>query len=320
MIEQSPVSVIIPCLNEAETIGRALEGVRRQTLQPRRVLVTDGGSTDGTLRILEDWKDQLPLTMLDNPDQRQAPGINRALKEVTADYVARLDGHSFWNPTYLETLVEALHGDERLAAAGGLVTLPDSASSFQRDAWAVMEHPLGTGAPTYRTSPDPSKVESVQSPVYRREALEDVGGVPEDLPWAEDDELHRRLRTRGWQLHLEPDALLYYSPRDTHASFVQQFYYYGQGRGRLGSRGLFPSDRHLTIDRTLKLWTIGLCWNPVGWGLLVFYLMADVVITIEQCLRGKSTPRFLYLLPLVQTAYWLGWVTTRFPLRKSPSG
>jgi glycosyltransferase involved in cell wall biosynthesis len=308
----SPVSVAIPCLNEVNTIGYALQGIMNQTQRPRRVWVADGGSDDGTLELLERWKNRLPLEIIKNKDQRQGPGLNRCLDRAEAPFLARLDAHSYWGPDYLETLVNDLKGNSSLAAVGGRVSLASDPTAFQQDAWAVMKHPLGTGAPAYRGGTEPAVVDSVQAPVYRTEDLKAVNGFPENLPWAEDEFLHHQLRRNGRKLKLNPSVYLYYFPRKSTLSFLRQFHHYGKGRGQLTARNIFPTERHETIDSTLKLWTFGLCWNPIGWGLFVFYLMTDVVLTIEQVRTKKSSPRFFYLLPIAHISYWLGWLSKRF--------
>lgn len=312
MKKPSPVAIAIPCLNEIDTIGYALQGIMNQTLHPRQVWVADGGSNDGTLELLQRWKNRLPLEIIHNEDRRQGPGLNRCLDRAEAPFLARLDGHSYWGPEYLKTLVEDLKGDSSLAAVGGRVSLASEPTSFQKDAWAVMKHPLGTGAPAYREGTKSAVVDSLQAPVYRSEALESVNGFPEDLPWAEDESLHHQLRREGKKLKLNPSVSLYYSPRKSTLSFLTQFHHYGKGRGKLTARKIFPTERHETIDSTLKLWTFGLCWNPIGWGLFVFYLMTDLVLTIEQVRTKKSSPRFFYLLPIAHVSYWLGWLSTRF--------
>ncbi|MFB6346312.1 MAG: glycosyltransferase, partial [bacterium] len=273
------VTVAFPCLNESETIDMALRSVFRQTHPPESVIIADGGSTDGTLDKIEEWKAKLPIKLITNDQKRQGPGLNLCIQENTTEYLARLDGHSSWNERYLEILVGFLADNPAYAAAGGTVRIDPTASMLQRDIWTVMKHPLGTGAPDYRTAQQTRDVQTIQSPVYRQEALEEVGGFLETVPWAEDDELHQRLKNRQWKLRLLPEAELYYQPRQTSFGFMTQCLNYGKGRGTLGRRKIFPSDRHRKIDRVLNFWTLGLAWNPIGWGLFLFYLMVVFFIT-----------------------------------------
>lgn len=306
------VTVAFPCLNEVETVDSALRGVFRQTHPPAEVLVADAGSSDGTLEKLHEWSDKLPITVIENEDVRQGPGLNKCIQRCRTPFLARLDGHSSWNERYLEVLVDFLATNKAYAAAGAPVRLDPTVTMLQRDIWTVMKHPLGTGAPDYRNRGENRDVRTIQSPVYRLEALEEVGGFLETVPWAEDDELHQRLKNRQWKLRILPDAELYYQPRETSLAFMKQCFNYGKGRATLAKKQIFPTDRHRKIDRVLRFWTFGLAWNPIGWGLFLFYLIVVFFITIDSTIKRESTPRVLYLMPLAHLGYWLGWLAKRF--------
>ncbi len=315
MIDRSPVSVLLLSPDDAGRTRRVLEGVKNQTLQPRRVLVAGGKSPDRVIRILRDWQDRLPLTILDDTYSRQGPGLNHCLDRSGSPLIALLKGQAYWEPYYLGTLVNDLKENKSLAASGGRVEIAVEASTFQYDAWAVTQHPLGTGALSYREDSNSTLVDQLQSPVYRRNALESVEGIPENFSRAKFDLLHYRLRKEGWNLKLNSRVKQFLLPKDSTAGFLKQFHEEGRGRGQLAAHGIYPSDRDETLDRALKLWTFGLCWNPIGWGLFVFYLMVDAVITVEQIQTKKSTPRLFYLLPTAHVSYWIGWLTTRFSNR-----
>jgi succinoglycan biosynthesis protein ExoA len=313
----TPVDVAMPVLNEAEALPSALQSIADQSRSVNRVWVADGGSTDGTRTILEKWTDRLPIEVLDNPRRRQAPGLNLILEQSDAPYLARMDGHTTWSANYLEVMVNVLETEPDLGAAGAPVHLHRDATLFQQNVWGFMCHVLGTGGPAYREpGGSPKDVPSLQAPVYRREALEAVGGFPEDLPWAEDDGLHMNLRRRGWDLRLEPSAELRYLPRNHFRGVFRQMYHYGRGRGELGRRGRFPSRRHRIIDRLLLTWTLGLVWNPIGWGFGLFYSLFLGVIVFKQWMEDKGGWPLLLLFPGGQVSYWFGWVSTRF--RRDP--
>lgn len=323
--KSTPPVVIMPCYNEAATLEGTLASVREQTLAPGRVLVAEGGSNDGTRDLLRAWRERLPLTILTNPERRQAPGLNRCLRHTDSPFVARLDGHSRWGPRYLERLVGHLRSRPDLAAAGARVSLDEGVSPFQTTVWRVMSHRLGTGGPDYRCREEPGSVPSLQSPVYRRSALEGAGGFREDVPWAEDDELHHRLRRRGWELYLDPTVRLYYRPRAKLRAFLRQSHNYGRGRASLAREGVFPDPRHRRIDRLLRIWTLGLAWNPLGWLLATMHGLFVVGLWGTRYLRGKPAgPWFPALLVLMHAFYWGGWLRDRFrwtaPEAKNDSG
>ena len=65
------LSVVIPCYNEAKTIAAQLEALsQQQWSEPWEVIVTDNGSTDDTVKIVEEYYSQLPnLRLIDASDQ-----------------------------------------------------------------------------------------------------------------------------------------------------------------------------------------------------------------------------------------------------------
>src|SRR5258708_5297615 len=48
-------SLIITVLNEEKTIVALLEAILKQTLQPDEVVICDGGSSDATVKLIEDF-------------------------------------------------------------------------------------------------------------------------------------------------------------------------------------------------------------------------------------------------------------------------
>ena len=57
MIQSMSLSIIVPTLNAASTIGRALESVLCQTFPDWELLLMDGGSSDGTAAIASNYND-----------------------------------------------------------------------------------------------------------------------------------------------------------------------------------------------------------------------------------------------------------------------
>jgi hypothetical protein len=151
------VSLIIPCYNEASTIGGLLSAIGDQTFPSHdlEVVIADGRSTDGTRRLIEEFAANRPglrLTLVDNPDRSIPAALNRAIAASQGPVVIRLDAHSVPERSYIERCLGTL---ERTQAAnvGGLWEIKPS-----RDTWigraiaAAGAHPLGAGDARYRTS------------------------------------------------------------------------------------------------------------------------------------------------------------------------
>jgi glycosyltransferase involved in cell wall biosynthesis len=49
------ISVIVPVRNEENSIARLLDALLSQSLPPDEIVITDGGSTDSTTAIIQDY-------------------------------------------------------------------------------------------------------------------------------------------------------------------------------------------------------------------------------------------------------------------------
>lgn len=97
MKEKLPkVSIITVCLNAAMVIRTAIESVGRQTYSNIEYLVIDGGSTDGTIEILEEYQKKGQLDFISESDEGIYDAMNKGLRMVTGDWVYFLGSDDFF--------------------------------------------------------------------------------------------------------------------------------------------------------------------------------------------------------------------------------
>lgn len=140
----SNIAIIIPAYNREKTIIRALESVMGQTYQDFRVIVVDDGSTDGTLRVVDNYaKHYSPNKIFVYPLSENV-GVGRALNAgaemiFNDNWLARLDSDDEYTPHYLETRmeivkqfpdIELLYGG--MAPSNGDYQVPDC-SDFSKE-------------------------------------------------------------------------------------------------------------------------------------------------------------------------------------------
>ena len=94
------VSVIIPVLNRASRIGRAIDSVLAQTRPPAEILVVDDGSTDGTLDVIRGYGDRVRL--LHGGGRKAYAARNLAIAAAGSPLIAFLDSDDVWYPDKLE--------------------------------------------------------------------------------------------------------------------------------------------------------------------------------------------------------------------------
>lgn len=107
------VSVITPVLNRARTIEGCLASVANQSYATLEHIVIDGGSSDGTLEIIE--RSRLKhLRWLSEPDAGMYDAINKGLKMATGDIVAYLNSDDLYLPWTIEVAVRELQREADL--------------------------------------------------------------------------------------------------------------------------------------------------------------------------------------------------------------
>lgn len=107
-INDVSVAVVLPCLNEALTIGHLVEAFR-STLPSARVVVCDNGSTDGTADIAR----AAGAEVLAVPMRGKGNAVAAAFAEIEADVYVMADGDATYDPAEAPELI-ALLLDQRL--------------------------------------------------------------------------------------------------------------------------------------------------------------------------------------------------------------
>ena len=227
------VSVIITVYNEAEAIERLLTSLAAQTRMPDEIVICDGGSTDGTVALIEAWTRQssVPVKVLVEPGANISRGRNRAIAAAKGPVVAATDAGVRLDSTWLECLVApwkaAAEGSEPVAVAGFF--LPDVEGVFQ-SAMAATVLPLVDDIRPERFIP------SSRSVAFTKAAWAAAGGYPEWLDYCEDvlfdlaiNDLRPQQPTAfAWA----PNAIAFFRPRDSLRSFWTQYYRYARGDGK----------------------------------------------------------------------------------------
>jgi len=84
-------SIITVCYNEAAHIRETLDSIICQTCKDYELIVVDGGSTDGTKNILEQYADHF-VWWCSEPDKGIYNGMNKGVSHATGEYVIFMNG------------------------------------------------------------------------------------------------------------------------------------------------------------------------------------------------------------------------------------
>jgi glycosyltransferase involved in cell wall biosynthesis len=214
------VAVVVPVLDEAETLPALLADLAAQEPPLREVVVVDAGSMDGTLELVR----KAGVRLVEAPGATPGRGRNEGVRAASAPVVVTLDAGSRVGRGFAAALAQAASG--AVVAVG--VSEPEASSAFERAAgWFT----LSAFKPQDRSGPIagdhlPAGRNGV---AFTREAWQAAGGYPPELPWGEDKVFLRRLRGAGIAVEVVPAAVVRWRPRGSLREVYRQYRNYGRG-------------------------------------------------------------------------------------------
>ena len=156
------VSIVTPSFNQASFLEQTLRSVLEQDYPNLEYIVIDGGSTDGSVEIINKYADQLAYWQ-SQPDQGQTDAINQGFTRASGEILAWLNSDDLLLPGAVNAAARALqahpeaamvYGDALLINAEGktigkfpaaqtdyrklrrgYVHIPQQASFFRADLW-----------------------------------------------------------------------------------------------------------------------------------------------------------------------------------------
>ena len=105
------ISIVTTSFNAASTIRDCLESVKGQTHGDVEHVVVDAASTDGTLAILNEYRESL-ATLISEPDSGIYDGMNKGLRLATGDVVGILNADDMYFNSEVLARIAGVFADE----------------------------------------------------------------------------------------------------------------------------------------------------------------------------------------------------------------
>lgn len=312
------VSVVVPARNSVETLPDAVASALAQAhAGALDVVIAVGPSDDGTEDVAAGLADEHPeVTVVDNPAGVTPAALNAAIAASTGQVVVRLDAHAVLPAGYVATAVETLRTTGAANVGGRQV--PTAKDGFARAVAAAMRSPVGAGGATYRIGGEPGPVDTVYLGVFRREALEAVGGFDESLRRNQDYELNHRLREAGGTVWFDPRLAVTYRPRRTVGALWRQYWQYGAWKrrvlrrhpGSVRARQLAAPVLVTGLAATTVTGAVAGVWWPLGVlaGAYAVGVVGGAAVAAEP---RRDTPAVAVALATMHLAWGTGFLTGR---------
>lgn len=315
------VSVIIPCYNEAATIQPLLDALYEQTY-PRaalEVVISDGGSTDGTQAAIKAWQaahPDLSIIMIVKPSRGIPAALNLGINAATGAIIVRLDAHSKPNPEYVARSVEAVETGRGENVGGVWDIQPGNERWIARSIAAAAGHPIGVGDARYRYTDQAGYVDTVPFGAFRRDLLDRIGLFDETLLTNEDYEFNTRIRQSGGRIWLDPQIRSVYFARSSLRALARQYWRYGYWKVQMLRR--YPETLRWRqalppafVAGLAVLVVLALFLKIARWALLAvigLYTAALLLAGFQLAFRKKDVALILGV-PLAISAMHFSWGT-----------
>jgi GT2 family glycosyltransferase len=236
--DQPPISVVVPTWNALRFLPACIASLRAQLGPSDEIILVDNASRDAAAGWAR--RHAPDLRLLELPHNRGfAGGSNAGIAAARGDLLLLCNDDALLEPGGIAALRRALGADPATGAAAGVLTfsrrpqvVASAGIAFRRNGVAI-DGSLGCVRNALPTAPTAVFGASGGLALLRRSMIDDVGMFAEEFfNYLEDADLAWRMRLRGWECRLAPQACArhVYSASGVEGSPFKQFLL---GRNRL---------------------------------------------------------------------------------------
>lgn len=109
---KNKISIVTIVFNGETLIEHTIQSVIQQKNVSLQYIIVDGGSTDGTLKIISKYRDQIDV-LISEPDKGIYDAINKGIRQATNELIGLIHCGDFYEP---DALYEALQAFDKTSA------------------------------------------------------------------------------------------------------------------------------------------------------------------------------------------------------------
>ena len=273
-------SVVVPVLNEGDTVGMTLRSLESQSHQPTEIILVDDGSTDATREICARIAATSPRIRLLSQGERsgKSAALNRGLGEVTQDVVVFIDSDTTFDRDAMEKLVRGF-ADPKVVAVGGALRVRNRHDTLLTEVQAIE---YGQSVCLARQAKSFLGVLPIISGAFggfRTSAVRAVGG--HDPGPGNDSDLTIDLRERGGRVLFAHEAICHTDVPWTLPALTRQRRRWCRNvvknRIRKHSHTLSPFNRYFTWRNMISMLDPIVYQIVFGW-IWIVYVATTVVV------------------------------------------
>ncbi len=194
------ISILMAVFNCSATLKEAIDSILTQTFKDFEFIIINDGSTDDTLRIIEGYED-IRIRLINNQKNLGLiKSLNKGLREVEGEYIARMDGDDISMPRRLNIQFNYLEKNREVFLLGSSALIIDENGRLIKKTKIITGRDLSTILPIRNSLIHPSIMfRNIPNLFYREKMLH-----------CEDYDFYLRLVTEGRILKNLSDPLIKY--------------------------------------------------------------------------------------------------------------
>lgn len=187
------VSVLMPCYNCSRWLAEAIDSVLAQTFRNFELLLLDDGSTDGTWKIMQSYRDRdIRIVAMSKRNTGLADTLNVGIAQAKGEWIARIDQDDLCEITRIEQQINFVRNQPNVVLLGSGFDEIDENGRF------IMKHLYPPGhCELVRHLERLRPFFPHSSAFYRVEVVKQVGGYNPRIHRADDWRLWLQLTQRG---------------------------------------------------------------------------------------------------------------------------
>jgi len=306
-IENSPIdiSVVVPVRDEESSIRDLLNALLRQTLRPTEIVITDAGSSDSKVEIIEEFvKAGAPVKLIHERGALPGRGRNIGVQNARCAWIAFIDGGNVAEPEWLENLTRGIAAGQDIDVVYG--SFHPVVNTFFKECAGIAYLP-----PPVHSEAGPVRDRFIASSLIRRSTWEAVGGFPEHLRSAEDLVFMQNIDRDGFKSARAPRAIAHWQLQPTVWRTFKRFVVYARNNIRAGlwrkwQRAIFQRYAVLAL-LCLPAFFVGARWLLIVLACWLLMLIARAANAIRKYRYaapagiGRNIARLFVIVPIIAT-------------------
>ena len=266
------VSVVMAVFNGAEYIRESLHSILNQTFQDFELIIVDDASTDNTVNIIKEYKDDRIVLICNDENLKLPKSLNKGIKSAKGKYIIRMDADDICMPNRFVKQVSFMEENPDIAASSGNYYTIDERGRIKRKFGLKIRSWRLTGKMLNKYALIPSPLVHPAA-IIRKEIFDKGIMYNEEYTSAQDYELWLNIH-RLYKLGNISDVILKYRIHKKSISISKR------GKQLFNAYKIFQnySSKKINFDDFKHVMRFEYTYNPIHYGKVFYFVFGYIDI------------------------------------------